>query len=148
MSVALLDVNVLLALHWRPHAFHSAAMKWFGQYEKDGWATCSLTQAGFVRVLSNPAFDKMAPPPAGAIELLKSSTEANPHHRFWTDTLPLSSITGALRSRIQGPNQITDAYLLALSMHNNGRLVTFDYRMQSLAPPGSPELAALHVLRP
>ena len=29
-------------------------------------------------------------------------------------------------SRILGPNQITDVYLLALAVKNGGRLVTFD----------------------
>ena len=148
MSIALLDVNALIALHWRPHIFHQAAMEWFAQNGKGAWATCSLTQAGFARVLSNPRFDATAPPPAKALELLRASTEANPHHRFWTDTIPLSRISGALRSRIQGHQQIMDAYLLSLAMHNHGCVATFDTRMEALAPKGSPEHDVLVILRP
>jgi predicted nucleic acid-binding protein len=53
-----------------------------------------------------------------------------------------------LGSRIKGPGQIKDAYLLTLATHNDGRMVTFDYRMESLAPEGSAEHDALVILRP
>ena len=148
MSVALLDVNALLALHWRSHKFHNAAMKWFAANGKNGWATCALTQVGFTRVLSNPSFDAAAPPPAKALELLANSTTSNPNHQFWPDTLPLSGIGSTLRKRIQGHNQLVDAYLLALAMQHHGYVATFDSRMQSLAPQGSPEHDALVILHP
>lgn len=148
MSVALLDVNVLVTLLWSPHALHRAAMKWFLQNSRHGWATCSLTQAGFVRVISNPSVDAAAPSPAKALGLLKLSTESNPYHRFWGDAIPITAIEPDLRNRIRGHNQITDAYLLAMSIHHNSTLVTFDARMQSLAPKGSAEYDALIVLRP
>ena len=147
MSVALLDVNALIALHWRPHIFHQAMMDWIVRNGSGGWATCSLTQAGFVRVLSNPSFDPNAPSPGNALALLKKSTESNPQHHFWTDTIPLTGISLSLRNRIQGHKQIPDAYLLAMSAHYRGTLVTFDSRMHSLAPMGSQEHAVLVVLR-
>jgi uncharacterized protein len=148
LSAALLDVNVLVTLLWHPHAFHQAAMKWFSNNGKHGWATCSLTQAGFVRVVSNPAIDAAAPMPAKALGLLKASTQSNPYHEFWADTVPLTSIGDDLRNRIHGHNQITDAYLLAMAIHRNATLVTFDSRMQALAPKGSAEHHALVILRP
>lgn len=148
MTEALIDVNVLIALLWRPHAFHQPAMRWFSQQGKHGWATCSHTQAGFVRVLSNPAVNTSAPTPAKALALLKSSTEMNPYHRFWIDSLPLTAISVNLQNKIRGHNQITDAYLLALAIHHKARLVTFDTGIQSLAPKGSPEYDALVILRP
>ena len=53
-----------------------------------------------------------------------------------------------MRRRLQGPKQITDAYLLALAVHRKGTLVTFDYRMEPLAEEGSVEREALVILRP
>lgn len=146
-AAALLDVNVLLALLWRPHAMHGAAMKWFTQRGRMGWATSALTQTGFVRVLSNPAFTKTGPRPHEAIAILGQSI-ADPHHQFWKEPVPITDISESLRSRIQGHKQITDAYLLTLAVRNKGSLVTFDYRMASLPARGSSEEKALLVLRP
>jgi hypothetical protein len=148
LSAALLDVNVLLALHWRPHAFHQAAMHWLVRNGNNGWATCSLTQAGFVRILSNPSFHPSAPSPAKALDLLKTSTESNPHHQFWTDTLQITAIRPDLTGRIQGHKQVPDAYLLAIAICHKAALVTFDARMRSLAPKGSKEFDAVVILRP
>jgi toxin-antitoxin system PIN domain toxin len=147
LSATLLDVNALVALHWRPHAFHRAVMNWMAQNGEKGWATCSLTQAGFVRILSTPAFHPSAPSPVKALALLRTSTESQPLHQFWSDTLPLTAIGPKLRDRIQGHKQVPDAYLLAMACHHNSTLVTFDARMQSLAPKGSAEFDALLVLR-
>ena len=148
MSVALLDVNVLVALFWASHAQHPAAMKWFALNAKDGWATCPLTEAGLVRVLSNPKAHSMAPSASRAIELLKASTESHPQHEFWMDEIPVGGIPVVIRQRIQGHQQINDAYLLALAIHHKGVLVTFDSGMGSLAPSGSAESRSLLVLKP
>ena len=50
-------------------------------------------------------------------------------HEFWSDSLSLLDTTIFDRSRILGPNQITDIYLLGLSVHKRGRFVTFDQRV-------------------
>jgi len=123
-------------------------MNWFDQNQDQPWATCSLTQAGFVRVISNPVIDAAAPTQAEAIALLKLSTDSNIHHQFWADTLPLTAISPSLRDRIRGHNQVTDAYLLALAIHNDGRFVTFDRGVESLAPKDSPEHDVLLILKP
>jgi predicted nucleic acid-binding protein len=49
---ALLDVNVLLALLDQAHVHHARARKWFLARALDGWASCPLTQNGFVRIIS------------------------------------------------------------------------------------------------
>jgi len=67
---------------------------------------------------------------------------------FWQDSLALAEVDRSLGRRIKGPSQITDAYLLVLARHYDGRMVTFDYRMESLAPEGSVEREALVILRP
>jgi len=48
------DINVLLALVWRHHAYHDAAHRWFAHDAAAGWATCLLTQTGFLRLSLNP----------------------------------------------------------------------------------------------
>jgi len=54
----LLTLNVLIALLWPPQRgarAHPAVVR----HERDqGWATCAMTQAGFVRIVSNPAFSR------------------------------------------------------------------------------------------
>jgi uncharacterized protein len=46
--IALPDINVLLALAWSNHAHHDAAHRWFARDATAGWATCVLTQTGFL----------------------------------------------------------------------------------------------------
>lgn len=48
MTEWLLDVNVLLALAWPNHLHHGLAQSWFRKSLTDGWATCSLTELGFI----------------------------------------------------------------------------------------------------
>jgi predicted nucleic acid-binding protein len=47
-------------------------------------------------------------------------------HEFWTDEISLLDGDTIDRSRIHGPRQITDIYLLALATSRGGRFVTFD----------------------
>ena len=59
---ALLDVNVLIALHDQQHVHHRLAAHWFAQHAAQGWASCPLTQNGAVRVMSQPAYPQPAWP--------------------------------------------------------------------------------------
>ena len=147
MSIGLLDVNVLIALLWEEHPFHKACAEWFVRSREAGWATCPITEAGCVRVLSAPAFTANPPSVQAAIRLIQAATESGSAHHFWTDDLPLSAVGKRWHNRL-GSKQVTDAYLLALAIHNQGQLVTFDRRMLTLAPEGSPERKALLILRP
>lgn len=148
MSIALLDVNALLALLWENHVFHARIARWFASNENRGWATCPITEQGFVRIVCNPAYMNPAPGIRSAIELLQKTTESSKNHEFWADSLPLSALSASIRSRMQGPKQITDAYLLALALHHNAKLVTFDRRIEALAEEGGVEREALVILRP
>ncbi|MBL8175293.1 MAG: hypothetical protein JNK48_11535 [Bryobacterales bacterium] len=51
-DLLLLDVNVLLAIAWPNHQFHRAAVK--AVSARNRWATCALTQLGFIRLSSIP----------------------------------------------------------------------------------------------
>jgi predicted nucleic acid-binding protein len=52
---ALLDINVLIALHDRDHVHHVLAAQWFARNADKGWASCPLTQNGCLRIMSQPA---------------------------------------------------------------------------------------------
>lgn len=54
---------------------------------------------------------------------------------LWPDNLTLRDSTRFDQSRILGPRQITDLYLLALATGRGGRLVTFDEGVNLAAVP-------------
>jgi predicted nucleic acid-binding protein len=54
MSAFLLDTNLLIALAWPQHVHHGEAHAWFGKVARGAWATCPITQLGFIRISSNP----------------------------------------------------------------------------------------------
>jgi toxin-antitoxin system PIN domain toxin len=146
VSIGLLDVNALIALLWEEHPFHTRCAEWFIRAEKAGWATCPMTESGCVRVLCTPAFTANPPSVHSAIRLIKAATDSGSNHHFLTDDLPISAVGARWRNRL-GHKQITDAYLLALAMHHNAKLVTFDRRIEALAAEGSVEREALVILR-
>lgn len=121
---ALLDVNVLLALLDASHVDHRSARSWIEQEIDGGWASCPLTQNGFVRVISQPRYPSPVPVPE-AIERLDWATRSE-YHAFWPGDRSLLDPSFVDRSRIHGPRQVTDLYLLALAVHHGGRFVTFD----------------------
>ncbi len=59
--VALLDVNVLIALLDADHMHHSVATDWLSEHLDAGWASCPLTQNGCIRILSQAAYPNRAP---------------------------------------------------------------------------------------
>ena len=73
MAVSLADINVLIALAWPNHECHQAAHEWFAAHAADGWATCPMTQCGFVRLSSNPKMVPEAVVPNAAIDLLHAN---------------------------------------------------------------------------
>jgi len=132
VKTALLDVNILTALLWPAHEHHARAHRWFGHRGDAGWATCSLTQLGFVRIVSNPAFSTDALSPAGAVELLAANL-SHGAHEFWTENLPVPAALKGMETGLQGYKQLTDAYLLALASRRSGVLATFDRGLRDLA---------------
>ena len=128
---ALLDVNVLIALAWPNHVHHVAARAWFEERRQDGWATCPLTEAGFVRVSCNPSAVRHAVTPLDAIAVLEKLTRLG-SHAFWPLNRSIVELPEAVGARIQGYRQITDAVLLAAAMQRNGQLATLDGGLERL----------------
>jgi uncharacterized protein len=143
VKTALLDVNILTALLWPAHENHAAAHRWFRKRGEAGWATCSLTQLGFVRIVSNPAFSRDALSPAAAIELLALNL-SHAAHEFWTETIQVPAAVRGMETGLPGYRQLTDAYLLALASRRNGVLATFDRGLHALA--GSTLDSALEII--
>ena len=86
--VALLDVNVLVALFDPVHAHHELAHQWFDRNRQSGWASCPLTENGLVRVISNSAYPGRRTTPQDAIERLTRFRESG-DHAFWPDSASL-----------------------------------------------------------
>jgi uncharacterized protein len=135
-STFLLDVNVLVALAWPSHQFHGRVRAWFAAKVAKNWATCPFTQAGFLRVISNPAFSRGDVRPVDALRVLETNLN-HPGHHFWPNDLNLREAFH--KFRLTGHQQITDAYLLALAIHHKGKLATVDKSIQDLVVAGRME---------
>ena len=130
MKPYLLDTNVLLALAWPNHLHHHGALAWFSRKGAAGFRTCPLTEGGFVRISSNPAFTPEAVAPSDAMALLERVTKLR-GHGFWPDDLALREAVGGLA--LAGHRQVTDAYLIALASAHGGVLATLDRGAAALA---------------
>jgi toxin-antitoxin system PIN domain toxin len=121
---ALLDVSVLLPLFDIGHIQHQRALEWCVGNAEAGWASCPLTQNGFVRISCQPGYPRPSRM-SDALGVLREQM-AGPDHEFWPDDISITDESIFDHSYILGPNQITDVYLLGLAVKNVGRLVTFD----------------------
>ena len=143
---ALLDVNVLVALFDPDHVHHELAHDWFADAGRSGWATSPVTESGFIRVLSNPAYRGTVARAADLAGRLRRFCDSG-GHVFWAAELSL--LDGSLfdLSRIAGHRQLTDVYLLGLAQSRGGRLVTFDRTIPVRAVKGA-TAASLEVIAP
>ena len=141
--IALLDVNVLIALVDPQHVHHEPSHRWFQAHGGDGWATCPLTQNALLRILGNPRYPNSPGGPAVVMSFLQELL-AHPAHVFWPDALSWQA-TGVFEAEaLLHHGQITDTYLLGLAVHHQGRLVSFDRRLSLRAVRGGEE--ALHLI--
>jgi toxin-antitoxin system PIN domain toxin len=136
VSIALLDINVLISLFDPLHPHHQAAHNWLSHNRKSGWATCPITINGCIRILSNPRYPNGVPTLGDAAERLRDAC-STPDHHFWPDSITLFDDSLFRLSMIGGHQKITDAYLLGLAVRNHGRLATFDQSIPTKAVPGS-----------
>ncbi len=145
MRVYLLDINLLVALLWANHEQHEAARAWFQAQRRFEWATCPFTQAGFVRVSSNPRVFADAPSPGKAIEVLEANLR-HAKHRFWQDDISFAESIAPFADLLTGHQQVTDAYLLGLAIRKGGILATFDASIAVLVAPGSSNSRSVEIL--
>jgi len=142
---ALPDVNVLIALAFPNHMHHLPAQEWFGAVPDRPWATCPLTQLGFIRIASNPRLSVAAVLPVQARALLTAATRLG-HHRFWPDAVDVLAAPEFPAELLAGHRQVTDAYLIAAASRHGGVVVTFDRSMADVLPTHSPDRSRVQVL--
>lgn len=120
----LLDVNALLALGWAEHEAHATVV---ARLSRRGarWATCPITQLGFVRLSSTAGIFSHVLSPAQAVAALQTLC-ADGQHRFVAEH---PGVTDCDFTALTGPKQTTDAYLLALARHHGLTLLTLDQRL-------------------
>ena len=140
----LLDVNFLVSLFDPRHVNRESAHAWFAANAAQRWATCSITENGCVRVLSNPAYPTVSATPAEVVDRLVRFCSSG-GHTFWPDDVSLrNGLDAATASRLHGHRQVADFHLAALASRRGGRLATFDGRLQrSLAGTVLAQVVAL-----
>jgi toxin-antitoxin system PIN domain toxin len=136
MSVALLDVSLLIALFNPDHTFHDPAHDWFADRGHKGWATCPVTENGLLRVLGNPNNRSNFVPVPDLADRLRRFCSAE-GYQFWS--APVSLLDAELfdLDQVRGYRQLTDIYLLGLAVRRGGRLATFDQRISLAAVKGA-----------
>lgn len=137
--MALIDVDALVALVWDSHVHHAAMRRWFDTRHRDGWATCPITEAGFVRVSSNP---RVLPAPVGveAARQVLVALRGRGRHRFLINDV---SLVDPDVPTMSGHRQVTDAVLVAVARRHGLPLVTFDAGVRALAGGDGVELLTL-----
>jgi toxin-antitoxin system PIN domain toxin len=133
--IALLDANVVIALFDAAHVHHQQAHQWLTQNRAYGWATCPLTQNACIRIMSQPAYPGRLTIADAARRLHNAAASAD--HHFWPDRISLCNPALFAHGKILSSKYLTDLYLLALAVEQQGRLVTFDQNIPTAAVPGA-----------
>lgn len=133
--ITLLDINVLIGLVDQASQHHAAATEYLRSVRISGWATCPLTENGFLRILGNPNYPG-GPGSTDAARGLFSGLVGYPGHQFWADDLTLTNPDGF--PTLPPSKDLTDLYLLALAVKHGGRFATFDRRFEPSIVPNGP----------
>lgn len=146
--VALLDVNLLVAFLWPLHIHHESARRWFETIARErGWATCPITELGCARVLALPSVSQGSLTIRSASDRVRSFVKTE-GHEWWPDDVAFGDflLDEAIR-HTQGPNQLTDGYLLVLAAAHDGVLATLDRRIGAGLPSESTLLQHLEIVQ-
>jgi toxin-antitoxin system PIN domain toxin len=140
LTTYLLDVNLLIALTDPMHVHHDLALRWFVQTGAQGWATCPLTENGFVRIASHPRYPNRPGDVSVVLAILRQFCTAREHH-FWSEDISIRDLIGS--DVIVTHAHITDIFLLGLAVHRAGKLATLDQRIPVTAVHGGLEALEL-----
>jgi uncharacterized protein len=123
----LLDVNALVALGFLQHELHDRIARWVSAQRSPKFATCSITELGFVRVLAQaPAYGFTVAQARTLLIQIKRATA--PEFVFIHDDQDISALPGWVKT----PKQTTDGHLAKLATSNTAVLATLDAKI-----PGS-----------
>jgi len=111
----LLDVNFLIACGWESHAEYLRASRWLSSAKS--FATCPISEMGFLRVSLSPAFGASFEDAMAALDAIASMRT----HRFLRDATRAQSLPPVSTSK-----DVTDAHLVGLARRYRLKLATFD----------------------
>ena len=134
MKTCLFDVKMLLAFSWPDHAHHDLVHEWWKRKHPKKWATCMLTELGFVRISSHPKFSTTPTSPEIALLALNKMTRRK-GHVFWNESSRGLGDPEVTRRLMEATNHadISDAFA-AMAKSNNGLLVTLDRKLAEKHP--------------
>ena len=118
-------MNVLVALHVPGNRDHLRALRWFDRIGTQSFATCAITEAGFVRV-SALLKVKDGPIDFEEFRIALGALASLPGHAYWPMDISFLTATEDFGPRMHGPAQVTDAFLLGIARHHGGVLATMD----------------------
>jgi uncharacterized protein len=127
-------VHVLIALFQPDHVHHQRVHHWWEKHQNSGWATCPITENGFVRIVTQPKYPMPQTIPS-AIKLLNMAKRAT-DHAFWPDSVSLLDPVQFNADAFTQHGQITDSSLLGLAAKNKGRLVSLDQDIKTATAHG------------
>jgi predicted nucleic acid-binding protein len=119
----LLDVNALVALGFLQHEFHDRVVAWMRSQPSLKFATCSITELGFVRVLAQVSAYGLTVAQARTL-LTRMKQVSSPAFVFITDDHDVAQLPGWVKT----PKQTTDGHLAKLATSNGAVLATVDAR--------------------
>ena len=117
----LLDVSVLVAFGVRSHTFHPRVAAWLQANNFSPLLTCSITELGFIRVLSQASQYPFDVDSARQLLIQLKQTTGLPFG-FITDDMDLSTLPAWVRTG----NQTTDGHLVQLAQAHGAELTTLD----------------------
>ncbi len=126
MQGHLLDTSVLLALGLDDHLQNGVAEQWITR-QASSFATCPLTQLGFLRIAKQLRRDISIHQIGAVLE----SICRDPRHLFVAADVDVRSADWRMTL---GHQQITDAYLASLARHHGLKLATFDQGLAVTQP--------------
>jgi toxin-antitoxin system PIN domain toxin len=136
--IALVDLNVWLALAHDGHVHHLSAIAWFNQTRPASAGFCRVTQIGFFRLLTNrSAMERFVLSQKSAWTCYEK-LRADDRVTFLKEPDSLESVWKSLsQSDKSEPRTWTDAYLAGFAIAAEAPFVTFDrgfrnYRRLSL----------------
>ena len=131
--ITLLDINVLLALADGAHLHHREAISYFPLIQPEGWATCPLTENGFLRIHGHARY----PGGPGSLQharIVLESLTSQAGHQFWPNDLSLCDAKSY--PALPASKPLTNLYLLALAAKRGGRFATLDQGIDPTWVPG------------
>lgn len=118
MTGWLLDINVLLGFCWKSHADHAALLDCL--LKADQWATCPITETGFMRISMTIAYQSSFEDARKSLATLRRLKG----HTFVSDDVGVASLP-----TLASYKDVTDAHLVTLAKRHGMKLATVDMEL-------------------